>query len=91
MTTMAIEGQMSKSIPPRMKEVGKLIAQGYTNEQIAKELGMSYGTVQTHRSDLFARLGVHNAVQLTLEAIRLGWIPVPGMRGRPRKERDPED
>lgn len=78
-------------IPPRQKEVGKLIAQGHTNEEIAELLGISKGTVETHRSDLYARIGVDNAVDLTHHAIAKGWVQVKGMRGRPRKERGDEE
>lgn len=41
----------------REKEVLKLISEGYSNQEIAKELVISPSTVHTHRSNLMAKLG----------------------------------
>jgi DNA-binding NarL/FixJ family response regulator len=77
-------------ISPRQKQVAVLIAQGLNSEQIAAELGIHKSTVEAHRKVVYSRLDVHNAVDLTHLAIRLGWVRVKGMPGRPRKEQDPD-
>ncbi len=51
-------------LTPRETEVLKLIVQGYTNRQIAKEFSISIRTVEGHRSNLSEKLGLHNRVEL---------------------------
>lgn len=45
-------------------EILKLIVQGYTNRQIASQLSISVRTVETHRSNLMDKLGLHSRVEL---------------------------
>ena len=47
-----------KSLTPREIEVLRLIAQGYTNVQIAEGLGLSVRTVEIHRTNLMRKLGL---------------------------------
>ena len=49
----------------RQREVSNLIALGRTNAEIAAELKLSVRTVETHREEIFDRMGVRNAVELT--------------------------
>lgn len=81
-------GAVMASVPPRQKQVGSLIAEGLTNEEIADRLGISKGTVETHRADLFARLDIHNVADMTKYALARGWIKNKYQRGRPRKDLD---
>ncbi len=74
------------TLSTRQKEIAIAIAEGKTGQQIADELGLHPSTVDTHRSIIYRTLGVNNAVLLTHEAIRRGWVRVKGQRGRPRKE-----
>lgn len=48
----------------REKEVVSLIMESYNTKEIAKALSISAGTVETHRRNLFRKLGVKNAVGL---------------------------
>ena len=48
----------------RETEILDLIAQGFTSKQIARRLGISPYTVNTHRDNLRRKLGVHNGAQL---------------------------
>jgi len=48
----------------REHEITRLIAQGSNNRQIAVRLSISIKTVETHRANIYAKLKVHNAVQL---------------------------
>jgi DNA-binding NarL/FixJ family response regulator len=73
------------AITPRQREVLRLVVARKTSREIAGELGLSVRTVETHRADLMARLGVNNAAQLMREAVRLGLVdnapdetPAPG-------------
>lgn len=45
-------------------EVLRLIARGYTNNQIAKELNISARTVEGHRANLMSKLELHSRVEL---------------------------
>ena len=51
-------------LTPREVEVLRLIAQGYTNRQIAESLELSVRTVESHRANVMGKLGLHTRVQL---------------------------
>ena len=53
----------------REREVLKLVAEGYTNKQIANVMSISIKTVEKHRSNLMSKLGLHNSAALTAYAI----------------------
>lgn len=55
----------------REREVLQLIAEGYTNREIARMLAISEKTVQTHRGNIMNKLRVHNTAELLREARRL--------------------
>lgn len=57
----------------RERQVAKLLSEGHTNAQIAQRLNISVKTVETHRSRLFAKLGISNLADLVRVAIREGW------------------
>jgi DNA-binding NarL/FixJ family response regulator len=61
-------------LTPREAEVVKLIAEAYTNQQIAEALVISLKTVEGHRARILAKLGLHDRVELTRYAIRRGLI-----------------
>lgn len=53
----------------REREVLKLVAEGYTNKQIANFMAISIKTVEKHRSNLMTKLSLHNSAALTAYAI----------------------
>jgi DNA-binding NarL/FixJ family response regulator len=61
-------------LTPRELEVVKLIAEAHTNEQIAALLSISRKTVERHRENILAKLGMRDRVQLTRYAIRRGLV-----------------
>jgi DNA-binding NarL/FixJ family response regulator len=61
-------------LTPRELEVLKLIAEAYTSDQIAEELTISRRTVDRHRENILAKLGMRDRVELTRYAIRRGLI-----------------
>jgi DNA-binding NarL/FixJ family response regulator len=65
-------------LTPRQREILKLIANGLTNRQIAETLGVHIKTVESHRTDLMRRLGIHNVAGLVRYAIRHGLLPPNG-------------
>ena len=61
-------------LTPREQEVVKLVAEGYTNKQIAETLIISEKTVERHRANILEKLGMRDRVELTRYAIRHGLI-----------------
>jgi len=55
-------------------EIVKLIADGLTTKEIAARRNISYHTVNTHRKNIFRKVEVSNASELTMHAIKSGWI-----------------
>ncbi|QRR03003.1 response regulator transcription factor [Dyadobacter sandarakinus] len=58
----------------REVEILRLVASEYSTNRIANELCISDKTVETHRRNLFQKLGVKNAVGLTKAAVRMGVV-----------------
>lgn len=54
----------------REYEILKLIAEEYSNKEIAKTLNISTGTVETHKKNIMAKLGVKNAVGLAIYVVK---------------------
>jgi DNA-binding NarL/FixJ family response regulator len=61
-------------LTPRELQVVKLIAEAYTNAEIAAALQISVKTVERHRENLLAKLGMRDRVELTRYAIRRGLV-----------------
>lgn len=57
-------------LTPRELEILQLISEGYTNNNIAKLMHISVKTVERHRTNLMAKLSVHNLVELVRYAIK---------------------
>jgi DNA-binding NarL/FixJ family response regulator len=55
-------------------EVVKLIAEAWSGDEIASELGISPKTVERHRTNALAKLGLRDRVELTRYAIRRGLV-----------------
>jgi DNA-binding NarL/FixJ family response regulator len=61
-------------LTPREREVVKLIAEAFTNRQIAQTLKLSEKTVESHRANVLAKLGMRDRVELVRYAIRRGLV-----------------
>ena len=61
-------------LTPREEEVLKLVAEGYSSREIANTLGISAKTVDRHRTNTLAKLGLRDRLALTRYAIRAGLI-----------------
>lgn len=48
------------SLTPRQIAVARLVSEGYSNAEIAKQLDMSYFTARNHTEQIFLKLGVPN-------------------------------
>jgi DNA-binding NarL/FixJ family response regulator len=61
-------------LTPRELEVVKLVAEAHSTEQIAHLLVISPKTVERHRENILAKLGMRDRVELTRYAIRRGLV-----------------
>jgi len=64
----------TEPLSPREREVVKLIAEAYTNRQIAETLHLAEKTVESHRGNVLRKLGMRDRVELVRYAIRRGLI-----------------
>jgi DNA-binding NarL/FixJ family response regulator len=71
----------SGELTTREAEVLQLIAEGFSNKQIAAELNISIKTVEKHRQQVMNKLNIHDVAGLTRYAITKGMVertvPVP--------------
>lgn len=61
-------------LTPRESDVVKLIAEGFTSDEIGEMLIISSRTVDRHRANVLEKLGMRNRVELTRYAIRRGLV-----------------
>jgi len=64
------ESTETEALTERERQVLTLIARGATTRAIAKELGLSAKTVESHRGRIMQKLHVHRAAELIRYAIR---------------------
>jgi DNA-binding NarL/FixJ family response regulator len=64
----------TSQLTAREEEVAKLVAEAHTTEQIADLLVISPRTVERHRENILAKLGLRDRVELTHWAIRHGLV-----------------
>ena len=69
-------------LSPREQEVLKLLAQGYTNQEVGTRLSLSVKTIETHRAHIVDKLGLRSRADLTRYALEMGLLnPVPSSPG----------
>jgi DNA-binding NarL/FixJ family response regulator len=61
-------------LTPREIEVVKLVAEAHTTREIAELLVLSEKTVERHRTNILAKLGMRDRVELVRYAIRRGLV-----------------
>jgi DNA-binding NarL/FixJ family response regulator len=62
------------ALSDREEEVTKLVAESHTTEEIARLLSISPRTVERHRENILAKLGMRDRIALTRWAIRHGLV-----------------
>ena len=63
-----------EALTSREKEVLKLTAEGFTNQEIAEKLVISPKTVDTYRQRIMEKLNLHHRSQLVQYALRTGLL-----------------
>src|SRR5207237_7987553 len=66
--------EMTEGLSEREMEVLRLLVQGQSNTEIARDLQIAEDTVKTHVKHILAKLGVQSRTQAVLGAIRLGLV-----------------
>jgi DNA-binding NarL/FixJ family response regulator len=72
------ESSLREELTPRQREIIQLIAEGNSTKDIAFLLKVSVKTVEAHRAQVMARLGIHDVVGLVRYAMRAGLVPPEG-------------
>ncbi len=80
---------VTKSLTPRETEILGLLAEGLSNDEIAQRLVISPNTVKVHVRNIFEKMQVQSRTEATMEAVRRGWISVPGLASEPTPELPP--
>lgn len=68
MTLLADDGPGHAALTPRESDVVRRVAQGRRNKEIARDLGISEGTVKMHLHNLYEKLGVSSRTELAIFA-----------------------
>lgn len=75
------EGRSVPGLTIREREVVQLLAEGSSTKEVAKVLGLSVKTAETHRSNVMRKLRLHSLSELVLYAVRNGIVSVPNSLG----------
>jgi DNA-binding NarL/FixJ family response regulator len=76
------DGAGTGELTNREKEVLILIAEGFSNKQIASRLSVGVRTVETHRERVMRKLDIHSVAGLTKFAISKGLVSLRSELGR---------
>ena len=73
---MIIPAQTEKFLPlsPREQEIARLVAQGYPNKVIARQLNISHWTVASYIKRIFSKLNVSTRSEMIACAMKYGLI-----------------
>ena len=91
-TQMMLEGYLAgprrsdsarRSLSSREREIVQLIAEGSCSKEIAVRLNLSVKTVETHRTNIMRKLGIHTISGLVLYAIQNHLIQIPTLDPQP--------
>jgi DNA-binding NarL/FixJ family response regulator len=67
--------QMLRSpLSDREADVLRFVALGFLAKEIAGRLGISIKTVQTHKTNAMAKLGMHTRIDIVRYAMLQGWL-----------------
>jgi DNA-binding NarL/FixJ family response regulator len=58
------------TLSPREREVAALVARGLSNKEVARELGLSDGTVKIHVHSIFQKLGTKSRYRLIADEFK---------------------
>ena len=65
-----------ESLTPREIDVLRLVADGMTNREVGRELGISHRTVQGHLASIYGKLDANSRTEAVTKALKRGWIVI---------------
>lgn len=68
------EKQLAPTLSPRQKDILRLVAKGFNNEEIAERIGITRHGVKAHLAIAFDRLGASSRTEAASLALSLGLI-----------------
>ena len=74
MEEMRLGGLVEDGLPPRLRTVLQMIAEGRSTKQVAARLSLSPKTVEHYRTKLMQKLGLKDVASLTRYAVRCGLV-----------------
>jgi DNA-binding NarL/FixJ family response regulator len=74
----AASPSMRQRLSKRQAEVLRYFVQGYTSGEIARTLGVSIKSVETYRSRIYEKTGVHSRAGLMQYAVAIGLVSMHG-------------
>lgn len=69
-----IESDRYDTLTERERQIYQMLAEGNANKDIANRLELSLHTVETHRTRIMDKLGLHSISELVLSAVRRGLV-----------------
>ena len=63
-----------RELTSREEQILRLIAQGYANKEIAKQLDISVKTVESHKTNVMEKLELKSRTEIVRYAVRQGWL-----------------
>jgi LuxR family maltose regulon positive regulatory protein len=72
------KAELIEPLSEREVQVLKLIAEGFSNREIASKLVLSLNTIKVHTSNIYGKLGVNSRTQAIARARGLGLLPYTG-------------
>ncbi|MFQ6102090.1 MAG: response regulator [Anaerolineae bacterium] len=73
----AVQPAATAALSARECDILPLIVRGYSNQEIAEELGITRNTVKNHLRSILAKLGVRNRAQAAAYAVSHGLVSLP--------------
>jgi len=73
-TRRATGGEEEVPLTERELEVLRLMARGWGNRRIGKEVGIAERTVKFHVGNIYLKLGVSSRIEAVMYAMKRGWV-----------------
>ncbi len=70
----SMRGENKGDVTDRENEVLRLIALGYSNQEIGTKLDLSIKTIETHKSNAMRKLGISSRIDIVRYAILQNWL-----------------